>query len=53
MRNLLVFLLLALIPVIQSAQDSWVNVVVQTDNYGSETTWEIYQDTTIVATSPV
>jgi len=46
------FFLLTLIPSMLLAQSSWVNVVVQTDNYGSETTWEIYQDTNIVATSP-
>ena len=34
------------------AQDSWVNVVVQTDQYGGETTWEIYQDSQLVAVSP-
>jgi len=51
MRNLLVFLLLALLPIIPVAQDSWVNVEVQTDNYGSETSWEIYQDTEVVAVS--
>ena len=30
---------------------SWVNVIVQTDNYGAETSWEIYEDSTIVAVS--
>ena len=45
--------LLAFLPSILLAQDSWVNVVVQTDNYGSETTWEIYQNTNVVATSPI
>ena len=44
--------LLAFIPVLLTAQSSWINVVVQTDNYGGETSWEIYQDTNIVATSP-
>ena len=32
---------------------SWVNVVVQTDNYGGETSWEIYQDSELMATSPL
>ena len=36
-----------------AAQGSWVSVVVQADNYGAETSWEIYEDSTLVATSPV
>ena len=44
---------LLLIPLTFLTQDSWVNVVVQTDQYGGETTWEIYQDSQIVAASPV
>ncbi len=46
-------LLLTLLSSTLIAQDSWVNVIIQTDNYGVETTWEIYQDTTLIATSPV
>ena len=46
-------LILFLLSFISFSQDSWVNVIVQTDNYGSETTWEIYQDTTLVAVSSV
>jgi len=34
------------------AQNSWVNVVVQTDDYGGETSWEIYQESELMATSP-
>ena len=44
---------LFLIPLTFLTQNSWVNVVVQTDQYGGETTWEIYQDSQVIATSPV
>lgn len=50
MRNIL--LLLLLLPLTSFSQDSWVKVGVQTDNYGAETTWEIYQGEDLVATSP-
>ena len=43
---------LFLIPLTFLTQESWVNVIVQTDQYGGETTWEIYQDSEIVAVSP-
>ena len=43
---------LFLIPLTFLTQDSWVNVIVQTDQYGGETTWEIYQGDDIVAMSP-
>jgi len=33
-------------------QDSWVKVSVQTDDYGGETSWEIYQASEVVAVSP-
>lgn len=46
-------ILLCLLSFTPFAQESWVNVVVQTDDYGAETSWEIYQDTLIVAVSPV
>ena len=48
MRTLFLFL----ISNIALAQTSWVNVAVQTDNYGTETSWEIFQDSELVATSP-
>lgn len=50
MKNILTILFFFL-SFIAFPQDSWVNVVVQTDQYGGETTWEIYQDSQIVATS--
>jgi len=43
---------LFLIPLTFLTQESWVNVVVQTDQYGGETSWEIYQDSQLVAVSP-
>ena len=43
---------LFLIPLTFLTQDSWVNVVVQTDQYGGETTWEIYRDSQLLAVSP-
>ena len=43
---------LFLIPLTFLTQESWVNVIVQTDQYGGETTWEIYQDTQVAAVSP-
>ena len=51
MKKYITTTLLTLLSLTLISQDSWVNVVVQTDNYGSETTWEIYQDTNIVAVS--
>ena len=51
MRKLL--FLLALLPSILFAQDSWVNVQVQPDNYPGETSWEIYNSVDeVVASSP-
>jgi hypothetical protein len=52
MKKYITTTLLTLLSLTLISQDSWVNVAVQTDNYGGETTWEIYQDTNIVATSP-
>ena len=34
------------------SQGSWVNVAIQTDNYAGETSWEIVQDSEVVAVSP-
>lgn len=51
MKNLLTILSILFIGS-SFSQDSWVNVVVQTDQYGGETTWEIYQDSQVVAVSP-
>lgn len=44
--------LLFFLPITVFTQNSWVNVVVQTDNYGGETSWEIYQGNELMATSP-
>jgi hypothetical protein len=44
--------LLAFLPSILLAQDSWVKVIVQADNYGGETSWDIFQGDVVVATSP-
>ena len=52
MKNIIT-LLLTLLSINMFSQDSWVNVVVQTDNYGGETSWEIYQDSELIATSPI
>ena len=49
MKKLLFFLFL--LPSGILSQDSWVNVIVQADNYGAETSWEIYEDSTLVAIS--
>ena len=51
MKNFL--LALFLLPLAVFSQNSWVKVSVQTDNYGGETSWEIYQDGELVATSPL
>ena len=50
MRTLLLFLTF-LISNIALSQNSWVNVTIQTDNYGAETSWEIYNDSILVAIS--
>ena len=50
MRSFL--LALFLLPLTIFSQDSWVKVSVQTDDYGGETSWEIYQESEIVAVSP-
>jgi hypothetical protein len=50
MKNFLTLIFITL-PIILLGQ-SWVNVVVQTDDYGGETSWEIYQDTDLMAVSP-
>ena len=34
------------------AQGSWLDVAVQTDNYGGETSWQILEDDNVVAVSP-
>ena len=49
MKKLIFFLFF--LPVTILSQSSWVNVIVQADNYGGETSWEIYEDSTIVAIS--
>ena len=36
------FLLLMFLPLFAAAQPSWVELEFQTDNYGEESTWEIY-----------
>ena len=46
-------LLLSIISLISFSQDSWVNVEFQPDQYPGETSWEIYQDSTLVASSPI
>ena len=51
MKNLLTILFISLSTGLFG--QSWVNVVVQTDNYGGETSWEIYQDSELMATSPL
>ena len=44
---------LFLIPLTSLTQSSWVNVVVQTDQYGGETSWEILNENEqVVAVSP-
>ena len=50
MKNLLTFLFLLNVAF---AQQSWVNVLLQTDQYAGETSWEIYQDDSLVASSPM
>ena len=50
MRSFL--LALFLLPLTIFSQDGWVKVSVQTDDYGGETSWEIYQESEIVAVSP-
>ena len=50
MRNLLIILFISLSTTLLG--QSWVNVVVQTDDYGGETSWEIYQGSELMATSP-
>ena len=51
MRKLLV--LLVLLPSMLLAQDSWVRVEVQPDNYPSETTWEIFNSAgEVIAVNP-
>jgi len=50
MKNLL--LALFFLPLTLLAQDSWVKVLLQPDQYAGETSWEIYQDSTLVAVSP-
>ena len=45
--------LLFFLPITVFTQNSWVNVVVQTDNYGGETSWEIYQGDELMAASPL
>jgi len=49
-RYFLLAILTISIPAV--AAQSWITVIVQADNYGAETTWEITQGTDIVATSP-
>ena len=44
---------LFLMPLTFLTQESWVNVVVQTDQYGDETSWEIYQGDQVAAVSPL
>ena len=51
MRNLLLALLF--LPLSLFAQDSWVKVLLQPDQYADETTWEIYQGSDLIAVSPV
>jgi len=51
MKNLL--LALFFLPLTLLAQDSWVKVLLQPDQYASETSWEIYQDSTLIAVSPL
>jgi len=50
MKNFL--LALFLLPLTVFSQGSWVKVSVQTDDYGGETSWEIYQASEVVAVSP-
>ena len=51
-RTFLVSILTILFLGSSFSQNSWVNVVVQTDQYGGETSWEIYQNSQVVAVSP-
>ena len=50
MKNLLTLLFLFNVAF---AQNSWVNVMLQTDQYAGETSWEIYEGTNLVASSPM
>ena len=54
MKNFLLSLLLAPLTLFAQPVDaSWLNVTVQTDNYGGESSWEIINsDSNIVAASP-
>ena len=46
MKKLQLLLLTLLIPFLGFTQtDSWINIHLQTDNYPSETSWEILNDT--------
>jgi len=51
MKNFL--LALFLLPLTVFSQASWVKVSVFTDQYGGETSWEIYQGGELVAVSPL
>ena len=54
MKNFLLALLLAPLTLFAQPDDaSWLNVTVQTDNYGGESSWEIINsDSNTVAASP-
>ena len=54
MKNFLLILLLAPLTLFAQPDDaSWLNVTVQTDNYGGESSWEIINsDSNTVAVSP-
>ena len=54
MKNFLLSLLLAPLTLLAQPDDaSWLNVTVQTDNYGGESSWEIINsESNTVAASP-
>ena len=51
MKNI-IFTILMLVGSTCFAQGSWVNVSLQPDNYAGETSWEILNDSNVVAVSP-
>lgn len=53
MKKLLFFWICCVLSLTTSAQISWLNVGLQSDAYGSETTWEIYLGDSVVAFSPL
>ena len=51
MKNIL-FIILVFWSTCSYAQGSWLDVQVQTDNYAGETSWQILNDSNVVAVSP-